>query len=176
MSEAALSVRDDFGVWQITYEDAVKYHGRRYIAGVAVGFQCLRLAFSELSPGRPVERAKVCFFSGMGGLGVRDTVEMVARCVTDGRYTVNTGVVEEDAAPKTPGTGHFYFEVFYGTRMARVRLKHGLVPDEFAPLSLKDGAGTITPEELKRLQEIKEGIAAHVVGHDPKEIFDCEIF
>jgi hypothetical protein len=117
----------------------------------------------------------VRFFSGMGGIGVRDVVEMAARCVTNGRYFSDTGVVEHDSAPKTPGSGRFYFEVFYGTRMVRARLKHGLVPDEFAPLALKDDAGTITPEELRRLQEIKENIASHVMGSDPRDIFDYEV-
>jgi hypothetical protein len=175
MSQETLFVKDDFGEWRIGYEDVLKYHGRRFIAGAALGFQALRLAFSELSPGRPAERAKVRFFSGMPGLGVRDAAEMAARCVTEGRYSVDAGAVKDDPAPRTPGTGRFYFEISYGTRMARLRLKHGLIPDEFAPLALKDGAGTITPEELKRLQEIKENVAAHVIGHDPKEIFDCEV-
>ncbi|MDR1730829.1 MAG: hypothetical protein LBR61_01915 [Synergistaceae bacterium] len=175
MSELAVWVKDDFGEGKIAWEDAVKYHGRRYIAGVAIGFQCLNLAFSVLSPDGPADRDRIRFFSGMEGLGVRDAVEMVTRCVSGGRYSVDTGVVEGDSAPKTPGRGRFYFEVFCGTRMLRVRLKHGLVPDEFAPLALKDGAGVITPEELKRLQEIKETIAAHVIGHDPKEIFDYEV-
>jgi hypothetical protein len=175
MSEVLLSVRDDFGTYQIGYEDAVKYHGRRYIAGVAVGFQCLNLAFAELSKDKPVERSKVRFFSGMRGLGVKDAVEMVARCVSGGRYIVDTGVVEGDSAPGTPGEGRFYFEVFYGTRMVRLRLKHGLVPDEFAPLCLKDEAKAIAQEELRRLQEIKENVAAYVIGHDPREIFDYEV-
>ncbi|GHS89801.1 hypothetical protein AGMMS49957_13790 [Synergistales bacterium] len=176
MNEMALCVKDDFGTWKITYDDALKYHGRRFIAGVAMGFQCLNLAFSELSPGKPVDRAKVRFFSGMDGTGVRDVVEMATRCVSNGRYSVNTEVVEDDTAPETPGTGRFYFEVFYGTRMARLRLKCGLVPDEFAPLALKDGAGAITPEELRRLQEIKENIAVYLVGHDPKEVFEYEVY
>ena len=175
MSDLILSVKDDFGTYSITYEDAIKYHGRRYIAGVAVAFQAMNLAFSELSPNAPLERSSMRFFSGMKGIGVRDTAEMVARCVSEGRYFVSTESVENDSAPRTPGTGRFYFEVSCGTRMVRLRLKHGLVPDEFAPLALKDGAGTITPEELKRLQEIKETIASHVTSHDPKEIFDYEI-
>lgn len=175
MNDIFVSVKDDFGTYRIAYEDAVKYHGRRYIAGVAIGFQCLRLALSELSPDAPADRSKIRFFSGMNGIGVRDTAEMVARCVTGGRYSVSTAAVAEDAAPRTPGEGRFYFEVSAGTRTVRVRLKHGLVPDAFAPLALKDGAGTITPEELARLQEIKEGIAAHVVRHDPRKIFDCEV-
>jgi hypothetical protein len=40
---------------------------------------------------------------------------------------------------------------------------------------LKDGAGTLAPDELSSLQEIKEGIAAYVIGHNPKEIFDYDI-
>ncbi len=174
-SEISVTVRDDFGVYRISYEDAVKYHGRRYIAGVAIGFQCLRLALSELSPDAPADRSKIRFFSGMKGIGVRDTAELVGRCVTDGRYSVSTSAVAEDTAPRTPGEGRFYFEVSCSTRTVRMRLKHGLVPDEFAHLALKDGAGTIASAELVRLQEIKEGIAAHVVGHDPKEIFDFEV-
>ncbi|MDR1978093.1 MAG: hypothetical protein LBQ42_05100 [Synergistaceae bacterium] len=176
MSEAILLVQDEFGTYRIGYEDAVKFHGRRYIAGVAVGFQCLNLAFAELSEGKAVERAKVRFFSGMKGIGVRDAVEMVTRCVSGGRYVVDTSVVAEDSAPGTPGEGRFYFEVFYGTRMVRLRLKHGLVPDEFSPLCLKDEAKEIAPEELKRLQEIKENVAAYVIGHDPKEVFDYAVF
>ncbi|MDR1623343.1 MAG: hypothetical protein LBS00_13330 [Synergistaceae bacterium] len=176
MSEALLWVQDEFGTYRIGYEDAVKYHGRRYIAGVAVGFQCLNLAFAELSKGKAAERSKVRFFSGMKGLGVKDAVEMVTRCVSGGRYVVDTEVVAEDSAPGTPGEGRFYFEVFYGTRMVRLRLKHGLVPGEFAPLCLKDEAKAIAPEELKRLQEIKENVAAYVIGHDPREIFDYEVF
>ena len=175
MNESAITVKDAFGTYCVGYEDVVKYHGRRYIAGVAIGFQCLKLAFSELSQGAPVERAMVRFFSGMDGLGVLDAVEMVTRCVTSGRYAADTEVVEEDTAPCTPGTGRFYYEVFYGTRMVRLRLKHGLVPDEFTPLSLMDASGSITPDELRRLQEIKEGIAAYVMEHDPKEIFDYQI-
>jgi formylmethanofuran dehydrogenase subunit E len=175
MSEVLLSVQDEFGTYRIGYEDAIKYHGRRYIAGVAVGFQCLSLAFAELSKDKAVDRSKVRFFSGMKGLGVKDAVEMVTRCVSRGRYVVDTEVVEGDSAPGTPGEGRFYFEVSYGTRMVRLRLKHGLVPDEFAPLCLKDEAKSIAPEELKRLQEIKENVAAYVIGHDPREIFDYEV-
>jgi hypothetical protein len=175
MSQETLFVKDGFGEWRISYEDVLKYHGRRFIAGAALGFQALNLALSELSPGKAAERAKVRFFSGMPGIGVRDTAEMVTRCVSGGRYSVDTGAVEEDSAPRTPGAGRFYFEISYGTRMVRLRLKHGLVPDEFAPLALKDDAGTITPEELKRLQEIKENVAGYVVGHNPKEVFDYEV-
>ena len=174
MSGLSITVKDAFGTYSIGYDDVVKYHGRRFIAGAAIGFQCLALALAELSPGEPAERAKIRFFSGMAGLGVRDAVEMVTRCVTAGRYVADTAVVKDDNAPSTPGTGRFYYEVSYGTRTMRVRLKHGLVPDEFAPLALKDGAGTITADELRRLQEIKEGIAAHVTSRDPREIFDCE--
>ena len=175
MNESLVTVKDAFGTYSVGYGDVVKYHGRRFIAGAAIGFQCLSLAFSELSPGDPAERSKIRFFSGMTGLGVRDAVEMITRCVSSGRYAADTEVVRNDSAPSTPGSGRFYYEVFYGTRMMRLRLKQGLVPEEFAPLALKDGAGIITADELRRLQEIKEGIAAHVIGNDPRDIFDFEI-
>lgn len=173
--EKTLKVSDRDTVLEISYEDMIKYHGRFNIGGVALAFKALELAFSILAGGEIPSREKISFFSGIGeaGLGVIDGVEMVTRASSRGRLTADASAARGKPAPDAPEGGKYYFEVEYGNKKVGLSLKEGLIPEEFMVLSRKAYMGEISVEEAKRLQEVKERIAAAVMSSEAADIFEC---
>jgi hypothetical protein len=173
-----LIIKDRDNVLEITYEDMIKYHGRFHIAGVAMAYKVLKLAFSELLNESEIpSRGKVRFLTGIGmnGTGVVDAVEMATRARTGGRLTANCEVVKDKLAPDAPNGGKYYFEVEYDGRKIEVSLKEGLIPDEFIVLSRKAHKGNISDDEIVRLQQVKEQIASFIMSKDTKDLFNYTI-
>ncbi len=103
-----LVFEDRVGIVEITYEDMIKYHGRFHIAGVAMAYKVLELAFLVLfNEGEIPSRRKVRFLTGIGmnGTGVIDAVEMATRAWTGGRLTADCDVVKDKLAPDAPNGG-----------------------------------------------------------------------
>ncbi|MGI6548485.1 MAG: hypothetical protein ACOX4Q_00405 [Syntrophomonadales bacterium] len=173
-----LVFKDRVNIVEITYEDMIKYHGRFHIAGVAMAYKVLELAFSVLfNEGEIPSRREVRFLTGIGmnGTGVIDAVEMATRAWTGGRLTADCDVVKDKLAPDAPNGGKYYFEVGYDSRRIEVSLKDGLIPDEFIVLSRKAHMGNISQDEIVRLQRIKEQIASFIMSTDAKDLFDYTI-
>jgi len=171
-------IKDRDTVLEITYEDMIKYHGRFHIAGVALAYKVLVLAFSELLNESEIpSRGKVSFLTGIGmnGTGVIDGVEMATRAWTRGKLTADCEAVKDKTAPDAPNGGKYYFEVEYDGRKIEVSLKEGLIPDEFMVLSRKAHKGNISNEEIVGLQQVKEQIASFIMSKDTIDLFDHTI-
>jgi hypothetical protein len=170
-----LKISDKETVLEISYEDMIKYHGRFNIAGVALAFKIMELAFSKIAGTEIPAREKISFFSGIGsvGRGVIDGVEMVTRARTRGKLIADAGAARGKPASDTPEGGKYYFEVGYGSKKIGLSLKEGMIPEEFMILSRKAYTGELNEGEAKRLQVVKEQIAAAVMSNEAVDLFDC---
>jgi hypothetical protein len=173
-----LSIKDRDTVLHISYEDMIKYHGRFHIGGVAMAYKAMELGFSKLIPGEIPSRSKVSFASGLGqaATGVLDAVEMATRARTRDALVVDPALGRDIAAPATPGGGKFYLELTYDGVKLGMALKDGLVPEEFMLLSKKAMARSLDQEGAKRLQELKEEMAASLMSKPAEELFNVIYF
>ena len=166
-----IEIMDGGTLLGISYEDMIKYHGRFNIGGVAIAYRAIERGFAILSPGRVPDRTETGFFSGMSGSGVLDGAEMVMRARTRGTLVVDP---ELGAAGAAAGgcRGRFYFEVRVGRQAVGLVLKEGFVTAEFAGLAKGFNDGSLNPEQLKRLQEVKEELAARIMDAPAGQVFD----
>ncbi len=174
-----IKVQDRDNVLEISYEDMIKYHGRFNIGGVALAFKALKLGFKLLLPdGEIPQRRKICFNSALGptATGVVDAVEMATRALTRSCLHTDIGLGREAQAPENPDGGKFYFEVDYTGKKVGLALKEGLIPQEFTDLLVILEKRPLTADEMKRLQEVKEEIAAAVMARPAAELFNVKLF
>lgn len=172
MSEA-IYVRDQETVIAISYPEMLKYHGRAYVAGVAIAYKLLESALPSLAGKEIMPRDKISILLGVNGPGIIDGIEMVTRANTQGRLTVDQRIAfDKDAPDAADGKGgKYYFEVACKGKKVSLTLKHGLIPAEFIELSHKVYAGTITAEEAIKLQKLKEEIAAFLMASAAGDLF-----
>lgn len=167
-----LCVKDHNTLLQITYEDMIKYHGRSFIAGVAMAFKLLELVTAVLADGILV-RGKFQIVLGVNGPGIADSIEMATRTGTRGGMSIDQQIAWGKDAPKAADgqDGKYYFAVTYEDRKMVVWLRHSLVPQEFLDLAAKTHDGTITASEMIRLQQLKEEIAAMLISMEAESLF-----
>lgn len=173
MTPEPLRVRDHGTELAIGFEDLVKYHGRRYIGGVALAYRLLEHGFRLLGEPAP-ERERIGFLSGLGpaGEGVADAVEMATRARTRGSLVLDTSLVAEREAPEAPNGGKYYFEVVVGDKRVGLALRPGLIPPEFVALSRKARREGLSPAEETRIQELKEGLAEFILQAPVEDLFE----
>lgn len=169
--EDVIKIMDGETLLQISYDDMVKYHGRFNIGGVAIAYKAIWLGFAKLSPDRVPARNETGFFSGMSGSGVLDGAEMVLRARTRGTLAVDP-VLGADAAIAGGCRGRFYFEVLVGMDKISLALKSGFITDEFTALAKGFNEGKLSSEQLKRLQIVKENLAAAIMRTPAEKVFD----
>lgn len=169
----AVCVRDKDTVIEISYQDMLKYHGRSYVAGVAMAFKLLELALAMLGGREGAARDDIRVVLGVNGPGIIDGIELVTRAATQGRLTVSQQIARDKDAPDAADGqgGKYYFEIACNGRRLCLALKHGLIPPEFIELSNKVHAGTITGREAARLQQLKEEIAVFLLGFPAAALF-----
>jgi len=173
--EQFIRVKDRDTVLEISYEDMIKYHGRFNIGGVALAFKALELGFQKtVPPGEIPERNKISFVSALGesATGVVDAVEMATRAVSRGAMSTDMDFGRDVDAPANPDGGKFYFEVSYDGKKIGLSVKPGLIPEEFTGLLTIAMSRHLNLEEMQRLQEVKEDIAALVMSKDVEDLFD----
>ncbi len=164
---APLRVLDHGEPVSISYDDLLKYHGRSSIGGVALGFKVMERAFPLLDGGRAPERYDVTVDTAFAGPGTRDALEMVTRAVTGGRYTVDLTLRPD--APEAP-EGRFSFRFGYRDTSVDLLLRPGVVSDEFIAMARRPDR---TPEDERRLTEMKEELAALVMERPAEDVFEA---
>lgn len=173
--ERYIKVNDRGTILEISYEDMIKYHGRFNIGGVALAFKALELGLAQLIPGDEIpDRNKIGFVSALGedATGVVDGVEMATRAATRGMLSTDMDAAKNIDAPANPDGGKFYFEVSYEGKRIGMALKAGLIPQEFTDILQILLTRRLTPAEMTRLQEVKEGIAAQVIAAEAQDLFN----
>ncbi len=172
----SIAVKDRDAVLEISYQDMIKYHGHFHIGGVAMAYKALELGFEQLLPaGEIPQREMVAFVSGLGetATGVLDAVEMATRARSRGQLTTNTELGKDVEAAVAPNGSKFYFELSYDGKTIGLALKEGLVPEEFIVLSQRAMAHNLDKAGARRLQEVKEEMAADLISREASELFNC---
>ncbi|OBK40001.1 hypothetical protein A5658_23020 [Mycobacterium sp. 1245111.1] len=119
---------------EFSYTDMLCYAGPFSRAGVASALKVLQRAFAALSPNHPPQRRAIIVRAAFDEPGIRDGIEAVTRAVTDGRYTVDPGLVRPDRGRILQG---FAFQVTVKGRTATLLMRPGFITDEFFELTAK---------------------------------------
>ncbi len=172
--QSVIVIKDRNYILNITYQDMIKYHGRQFIAGVAMAYKLLELAFRELIPDEIPSREKVYVTSAVNGPGIIDGFEMVTRVRSRGALIVDSWASNgKDAPDAADGKGgKYYFEFKYDTEILVVSLKHGILPREFITLAYKTHDDTLTDSDELRLHFLKEEIANMLMSTKTEELFN----
>jgi len=170
-------IKDDETAIHISYDDILKYHGRSYIAGVALAYKMMELAFDFFQVSELLSRKYIQFRIGVYGPGIIDAIEMVTRAKTHNRMIIDQNIAKYIDAPEAADGygGKYYFEIFYRTRKISLSLKKGIIPQEFITISNKFHDGSITEGETIRLKELKEEIAGFIMKRVPADLFNLMV-
>lgn len=163
-----IAVKHFQGQVEISYEDLSKYHDKDHWGGVALAFKIIQYAARELNNNQPLDRNLVSVKTGLNPPGLMDAFEFLTRAVTRQRIIVDPSL---DQGPASP-FGKFAFVVQYGKSLIGLRLKAGILPDDFAELGHKCEAGFGTEEETERWNGLKHGLGDKIMKHDPAEILE----
>ncbi|WP_312562372.1 [Fe-Fe] hydrogenase large subunit C-terminal domain-containing protein [Anaerospora sp.] len=168
-----LPIEDNGTVLDITYQNMVNYHGRSYIAGVAMAFKLLQRCLNSFAESNIASRDKFSILLGVNGPGIIDGLEMATRVKSQGRLRVDQQAVQDKDAPDAADGkgGKYYFEVTHGERKIILTLKHGLLPAEFIELAYQSHTGLLTDRDAQRLQQLKEEIAVFLMGTAAEDLF-----
>ena len=162
----SLTVLESGTAITFTFDDVMRYHGVHSPGGVAVAFQALQRAFAVLSPDAPPERRSVTVRTPFRGPGARDGFEAVTRAVTDGRYTVDRGLLRADRGRLLED---FVFEVGIDAATATVLLRDGFVDDEFIDLASTEGRSEV---QERRLDVLKAALAQRVMATPAADVYE----
>jgi hypothetical protein len=110
-----LTVRDPEGLISFSRENMMSYAGLGQLIASGVVMCLLNRAFSDLCPNSVPWRDRIRILSAFPGQGVIDSIELVTRAVTSGRFILDPDAAPADA-PKTPAGGAMYYEVAYEDR------------------------------------------------------------
>ena len=138
--------------------DLTLFHGFGFPGGVAHGFKVMQRAFPLLSPAAPPERREIGIRTAFTGPGARDAFEMVTRSLTEGRYVVDDDLAQPDRGETL---ARYVFVLTYRTSIVRLRIRDGIVRDEFIQLGKKPDR---TPAENDRLEWLKQDMADRLLA------------
>lgn len=150
-----------------TFAELLKYHGPGFPGGVAHALKVMQAAFPLLGE-EPLERREVVIETAFSGPGGRDCMEMVTRCATDGRLTVDRSLGGRNVIDDHPGP--YFWRFTYRGRTVEARIRPGHVREEFVRLGAKPDK---TPEETSRHEELKAEMAGRLVPLDANKVYDA---
>lgn len=151
-----------------TYADIINYHGHGFPGGVVQGIKAMQAGFALL--GSEIERRDVSVTTAFGGPGGRDSVEVVTRALTDGRYIVDNALSSGNVIDNPPGP--YVWRFTYRGTTVDVRIKPGHVREEFVRLGAKADRSA---EEIECLEALKIEMADRLLVLGASEIYDAKI-
>ena len=169
-----VSVAEPDGILHISRDDLLKYAGPGQLIASALMLRLYRLAFSELSPEGPPERASIRVLTAFPGDGILACSEMITRAWTQGRLTIDTEAGPTEAPAALPG--RFYFEVSVGERGRGYWVRPGFFDDEFRcqVICFQEGQGT--PEEQAGYLAYKSALVGRLLGVSDSALFEsCDL-
>ena len=162
----SLVVQELGRTWEFTFDDMVRFHGGGSPGGVAIAFKVLQRAFGLLSPEAPPQRRSIVVRTAFRGPGARDGIEAVTRAVSDGRFTVDRGLVRADRGRLLED---FVFEIDIGGNTVTLALRLGFVTEEFIDLARTEHR---TSDQEERLNVLKALLAQTVMDAPAEEVYE----
>lgn len=166
--EFLLTVADESGPCEISLDEMIRFHDKDHFAGVVLAHKIFGLAFKKLWNDELPLRGDIHIQSGLNPPGLVDSFEYVARAVTRQRFAfTDTGC----QAPDSP-FGQFSFKVGNGKESLRLKVRDGLLPNDFAAVGRKAEAGMADDEEMSRWISYKHGIGRVLMEMDGEDILE----
>lgn len=166
MSDTKLIVLEAGKPLAYSFADLMHYHGFGFPGGVAHAFKVMERALPLLADGAAPERREIAIRTPFKGPGARDAFEMVTRSLTEGRYMVNPELAQPERGETLKG---YVFILSYRGREVRLRIRDGIVRDEFIALGRKSDR---TAEENERLEWLKQDMADRLLSLPASEVYD----
>ena len=166
MSETFLTVLEDGRPIVFTHDDIIAYHGYGFPGGVAHGFKAMERALPLLDPGHAPERREIKIRTPFRGPGARDAFELVTRCLTENRYTVDPALAKPERGDLLKGYV-FIFE-YRGTSVT-LQITPGHVRPEFIELGRMPDR---TPAQEERLTFLKGEMAERLMALPASELYE----
>lgn len=151
---------------EFSYTDMLCYAGPFSRAGVASALKVLQRAFAALSPNHPPQRRSIVIRAAFDEPGIRDGLEAVTRAVTDGRYSIDPGLVRPDRGHILQG---FAFQVTVNGRTATLLMRPGFITDEFFELTAKPERD---PADEAHLDELNTQLARHLLAAAAEDVYE----
>ena len=112
------------------------------------------------------ERREIHIATPFKGPGGRDAFEMVTRCVTDGRYTIDPDLIKPERGEILKG---YVFNFTYRGRTVFTQIKDGHVREEFILLGRKPDR---SPTEDERLAWLKKEMADRLLATPAVDVYE----
>ena len=151
---------------EFSYTDMLCYAGPFSRAGVASALKMLQRAFGALSPNHPPQRRSIVIRAAFDEPGIRDGIEAVTRAVTDGRYSIDRGLVRPDRGRMLQG---FVFQATVNGRTATLLMRRGFITQEFFKLAAKPERDQA--EEL-HLDELNMQLARQILATSAEDVYE----
>lgn len=164
--DITLKVLEDGKPLNFKLEDIILYHGFGFPGGVAHAFKVMELALPLLGSDGPPERREISIATPFRGPGGRDAFEMVTRCVTDGRYTIDPDLMKTERGEVLKG---YVFNLTYRGTTLFLQIKEGHVREEFIMLGRKPGR---TAKEEEQLVQMKQEMADRLFALPAEEVYE----
>ncbi len=148
--------------------DLTRYHGPGSPGGVAHAYKVLEQALPLLAEDGVPERREVAVRTAFGGPGARDAFELVLRAVTEGRYTVDSGLARPE---RGRAAERFVFVLAHRDREVTLVVRDGFVTDEFVDLARTERR---TSEQELRLTALKAEMADRVMAAPADAVYVAE--
>lgn len=166
MTDSVITVVDRGHRLDFTFDDLMKYHGGRSPGGVAQAFKVLERALPLLSDGPP-ERREISVRTPFGGPGFRDAFEMVTRAVAGGRFVVDRDLLEPELGKRE----QFVFHITYRDRTVTVRIREGVLREDFIDLMLNEAP---TPDQYAQFEALIQEFADRLMAGSAADAYDIE--
>lgn len=149
------------------YPQALDYHTGNAYWGCALAFRMLQRAGALLSRDKLWDRNRLLVVSGHPGPGVRDTLELVTGCVTDGRFSLEGGPREA----RCVGDMAYRWQLSDGATELTLQLADGIVPPGFLQLLDKIDKTPATDAEKAQLEAYKQSMTEAIWQMSLEEAF-----
>lgn len=163
-----LKLRDDYGEISIGLDEMLRFHDKDHYAGVVMAYKLFSLAFDELWNGEVPHRRDITVLSGLNPPGLIDSFEYVARAITKQRHCL---IPDGNGSPDSP-FGKFVFRVSNGDAHRDLRLRPGLLPEDFASIGRKAEAGLADAAEQARWDGYKNDVGKALADMAPADILE----
>src|SRR5690606_4864212 len=141
-------------------------HGHGFPGGVAHGFKVLERALPLLANGATPERREISIRTSFGGPGGRDALEMVTRCLTENRLSIEPELAQTERGDTM---ARYVWLLTYRGKTVSLRIRDGIVRDEFIALGRKPGR---TPDEDARLEYLKSEMAGRILALPAEQVYE----
>lgn len=164
--DITLKVLENGKPLSFTLADITLYHGFGFPGGVAHAFKVMELALPLLGDDGPPERREIAIATPFRGPGGRDAFEMVTRCVSDGRYTIDPNLIKTERGEVLKG---YVFNLTYRERTLFLQIKEDHVREEFILLGRKPGR---TDAEEEHLTQMKQEMAGRLFALPAADVYE----